>query len=214
MTEFNEELDRVLRYSMDDAANLLQQLHQNLHARLPQPEGADPSNNEHTLFRNVVADKLAELGRTDEEGLLRNPTQHIVVKDGEVRAGQLTTEHIDRQLQHINDIRLRLPVAAPPNTEWYHAEYTGNPHWPFALIDANDGGRTVTRGKPHQFGSVVANLIRHRVNSQVEAAGLDHEMAENIYQNLIEHLTTVPVDDVDPNHPHEVRRADKKRWTG
>lgn len=79
MDAFNAELNRVLRYSMEPVANMVQQLasdsHQ--HTRWGHPEG------DHT-FRLVLADALQEQDRHKEAHLLRTEGQHVLV-DGEVR---------------------------------------------------------------------------------------------------------------------------------
>ena len=88
MNDFNDDLNRVLRYSMDTVENMLGQLAspEFLHTR------AGTAKGDHT-FRGALADALQERDREAEADLLRSG-HHVVVHEGRVVPGRFTLRHL------------------------------------------------------------------------------------------------------------------------
>lgn len=114
-SDFVGQLNRVLRYSMETVENLLTQLHDRPLSRYPQPVGADPATDEHNLFRHIVADSLGDAGRHDEEGLLRDNSQHVIVHNGKAVIGEDNFEGVNQALGRLHD-RMRA------TGHWSHSE--------------------------------------------------------------------------------------------
>jgi hypothetical protein len=78
-------------------------------------------------FRGILADALSENGREPEAELLRNPTQHVVVHEGQVRPGRWTLRHLREHARLFGrrldpmwnaDPGYDFMFARPPDHDW------------------------------------------------------------------------------------------------
>jgi hypothetical protein len=117
MSDFSEQLSKALQYTADKSTvdNLLHQLSQPEHDQTRWGQG------DHT-FRGVVADSLQDNGRDSEAQLLRGGG-HVVVRDGQVLAGQFTPRHLNAAYQRVRDHSLRM--TGDDNFPWTITERPG-----------------------------------------------------------------------------------------
>jgi hypothetical protein len=190
VNDFNADLSRVLRYSSDTVTNLLQQLQQ------PEQQqhrwGTDGGQQG---LRHVLADALDESGRGTEAELLRTPQQHIVVRDGKVRAGKFTGSHIGKAAYDLDDLIDRYEQGTPDigwaptlgmaKTGTYGINKTG-------FVDDTDFHHL------SEAGGVLADAFKNDLIRQHHPALNDYH-----YERLEDAIRNAPYEEVDTAHPTE-----------
>jgi len=180
-------LAKALRYSMDTVENLLSQLQANPLARFPQ-EDNNPTN-DHTMQRLVTADALQDADREQEANLLRDLKQHVVVKDGRVRAGKLIEpENFDSPI---------------------HRARTHAVERLYNIIGDRPilGIGTIRQRIPIRLGNTDVQYVpiheaKDRVADYLESLIPQHQHT-NSFRQALHNLRNTPYEEVDENHPTE-----------
>jgi hypothetical protein len=210
VTDFNESLNKALRYAAEDAQNLLSQMAAN-------PEHLHTHD---SVLRLVAADALDEVGRSDEAKYLRQ-RRPVAIRGGEVVPQNYTKEHVRRSelnLRHalnratdweFNEASIPLTyshhkitseqTSAPPTEEDHkNNNYSALSHWN-GWLESFDRSLPLHADDPNaevlhytQYPEWLANKYREALNEGGHWDGMTPEDRDAVLSRLHE-LSQSPV---------------------
>jgi hypothetical protein len=189
--DFNDALNRAIRYGTDSADIMLKEL-------------AKPEYNQHRWgdeyplngLRGVLADALQEQDRHTEAELLRTPNQHVVVDGGKVRAGRFTNANIRHHYQQLADtvadeFGLRYFDVPHPaesiGTSGYYDPIASNP-------EVEVGPSNLGKALSDHWRTNIDYVRRHRPDTYYDS---------DLFERLHNNLENAPYEEVDSDHPTE-----------
>lgn len=218
-------IKEALRYTTDTVKTLL--------AELQKPEhnehrwGTDQSKSLRLYLADALQDAVAN--HTDPEQiksletqaeLLRNPEQHVVVRDGQVRAGRFTDKGVrqaERQALQTVEIHSGEPANWYPDIGWVdvsgqplHQDTDGDPdaegNHPYGTLDVTrfDNDQSNNYSEPMHYselGRHLADNVSDYLNN--DTYGWESPYNQNDIDYHLDKLRNAPYEEVDAQHPSE-----------